>query len=245
MRLAGKAAIITGAGGGIGAATAQLFVKEGARVLAVDRDADALTHAGSDVDTLAADITSPADCERLVAHALARFGGVHVLVNNAAVRDTETIAGSNAAAWSHVLETNVIGSINCTRAALPVLRAARGASVVFVSSCYGVRGRKGFAAYDASKAALIAAARNLAAEEAEHAVRANTVCPGGTITPFTAGRARARGRTEADMRADRKADTLLGRWAEPIEIAYPILWLASDEASYVNGATIMVDGGAP
>ncbi len=113
-----------------------------------------------------------------------------------------------------------------------------------VSSCYGVRGRAGFAAYDASKAALIAVTRSLAAEAAPQ-VRANAVCPGGTLTPFTVGRAAARGRSEDQMRAEPKADSLLKRWAEPREVAYPILWLASDEASYVNGAVLMVDGGAP
>jgi meso-butanediol dehydrogenase/(S,S)-butanediol dehydrogenase/diacetyl reductase len=80
-------------------------------------------------------------------------------------------------------------------------------------------------------------------EEAEHGVRANAVCPGGTLTPFTIDRARTRGKSQADLRAQRKADSLLGRWAEPFEVGYPILWLASDEASYVTGATLMVDGG--
>ena len=166
-----------------------------------------------------------------------------MLVNNAAYRNTDTVADANLDEWRKVLETNVLGAVNFSKAVLPALRAAGKASIVNVSSCYAVRSRHGFAAYDASKAALLALTRTLAMEEAEHGLRVNAVCPGGTLTPFTIGRARTRGKTEADLRVERKADALLKRWAEPLEVAYPILWLASNEASYVTGATLMVDGG--
>jgi meso-butanediol dehydrogenase/(S,S)-butanediol dehydrogenase/diacetyl reductase len=97
--------------------------------------------------------------------------------------------------------------------------------------------------YDATKAALLSLTRTLAFEEAEHGVRANAVCPGGTLTPFTAGRGAARGETPEEMANEVRSDSLLRRWARPEEIAYPVLWLASDESSYMTGATIMVDGG--
>lgn len=253
-RLAGKAALITGGARGIGAATARLFCAEGARLLLVDRDAVALqaaeavireAHPGAEIERLAADVTDPSAAERAVAVANERFGGLHVLIGNAAVRDVETVEAANLEAWTKVLETNVVGTVNFCRAALPSLKRSGDASIVIVSSCYGVRGRKGFAAYDASKAALIAVARSLAVEGAPYGVRANAVCPGGTLTPFTIGRGQARGRSEEDLRGEHKVDALLGRWAEPIEVAYPILWLASYEASYVTGAVLMVDGGAP
>ena len=252
-RLAGRTALITGAAGGIGAATAALFAQQGARVLLVDRDADLLaaTAAGlpaasaARVATCTADIARADDAGRAVRQALDAFGALDVLVNNAAVRNTDTIAQADGAQWERVFGVNVLGTLNLCRAALPALRRAGRASVVNVSSCYAVRGRKGFAAYDASKAAILAMTRNLAAEEAEHGIRVNAVCPGGTLTPYTVGRARARGRIESELRADRKTDSLLARWAEPAEVAYPILFLASDEASFITGEALMVDGGAP
>lgn len=256
--MAGKAAIITGGGGGIGEAAGGLFCAEGAKVLLVDRDAAALAtaaqrlreaNAKAQVEVFAADLTDARQAAEAARFAAAKFGAIHVLVNNAAVRNTDTIFDGDPAEWQRVLGTNVLGTLNITRAVLPALResgkSGGKASVVIVSSCYAIRGRKGFAAYDATKAALLAMTRNLACEEAEHGIRVNAVCPGGTLTPFTIGRGKARGRTEAEMRADRRGESLLQRWAEPVEIAYPILFLASDEASYVTGATLMVDGGTP
>jgi meso-butanediol dehydrogenase/(S,S)-butanediol dehydrogenase/diacetyl reductase len=237
--MAGKVALITGGAGGIGATVGALFREHGAKVLLVDQTLS--PQAGPEV--ISADVTKPADAERAVAFALEKFGALNVLVNNAAVRNTDSVADANLDEWRRVLETNLLGAVTFSKAALPALRAAEKASIVNVSSCYAVRSRQGFAAYDASKAALLALTRTLAVEEAQHGIRVNAVCPGGTLTPFTIGRARTRGRSEADMRAERKGDSLLGRWAEPLEIAYPILWLASDEASYVTGATLMVDGG--
>lgn len=253
-RMAGKVAIISGGGGGIGAATGELFCAQGAGVLLVDRDAQALeatlqriraANPGARVDACSADITDHSDAAEAARFALEKFGRLDVLVNNAAVRNTDTIVNGDSAEWERVFGVNVIGALNLCRAALPALRKSGRASVVNVSSCYAVRGRKGFAAYDASKAALLAMTNNLAAEEAEHGIRVNAVCPGGTLTPFTIGRGRARGKSEDEMRADTRTDSLLARWAEPIEVAYPILFLASDEASYITGATLMVDGGAP
>ena len=115
--------------------------------------------------------------------------------------------------------------------------------MVNVSSAWAYRSRQNFGAYDASKAGLLAVTRTLAAEEAKHNLRVNAICPGSTLTPFTIGRWAARGRSEEELRAEPKTDCLLQRWAEPQEIAYPILWLSSDEASYITGATLMVDAG--
>ncbi|HEX9462164.1 MAG TPA: SDR family oxidoreductase [Alphaproteobacteria bacterium] len=252
--MAGKIAIVTGAGQGIGAVTAALFSAEGAKVLLVDQSAETLAAAAASIrnkqpdatlEILAADITEETAADRAVGLAVDKFGGLSVLVNNAAVRDVAPVAAADPAEWERVLTTNVVGTVRVCRAALPALKRSGHGSIVTVSSCYAVRGRTGFAAYDASKAALLAVTRSLAAEAAPHGVRANAVCPGGTLTPFTIGRASARGRSEPQMRAEPKADALLARWAEPIEIAYPILWLASDEASYITGTVLMVDGGSP
>jgi 2-hydroxycyclohexanecarboxyl-CoA dehydrogenase len=114
---------------------------------------------------------------------------------------------------------------------------------VNVSSCYAVTGRKGMGLYDATKAAMLALTRTLAFEEAAHGVRANAVCPGSTLTDFHVGRAQASGKSIETLAGERQDTSLLARWARPEEIAWPILWLASDEASFITGTTLMVDGG--
>jgi meso-butanediol dehydrogenase/(S,S)-butanediol dehydrogenase/diacetyl reductase len=153
------------------------------------------------------------------------------------------VAVSPHAAWRHTLDVTLFGSVNVTRAALPHLRRANGGSIVNLSSCYALTGRAGWGQYDASKAALIAFTRSLAHEEAPHNIRANAVCPGGTLTPFTHGRSKARGMTEEEIIASGGADSIFKRWATLDEIAYPILWLASDEASFITGIALPVDGG--
>ena len=249
-RLEGKTAIITGAGGGIGSATAALFCAEGAKVLLVDRDEAALRAAAGRIgggagacETFAGDIAERDQAAAAVARALAAFGALDVLVNNAALRRVAPVASAELADWRAVIDVNLLGAVNFCAAAAPALRASGHASVVNVSSVYGVMGRKEWGIYDASKAALLALTRSFACEEAAHGIRVNAVCAAATLTPFTIGLARASGKTEADLRRDGQPANLLGRWAEPIEMAYPILFLASDEASFVTGATFMIDGG--
>jgi meso-butanediol dehydrogenase/(S,S)-butanediol dehydrogenase/diacetyl reductase len=251
-RLDGKCAIITGGAGGIGSAAAKIFCAEGAAVLLVDRDEAALRAAADRInadvsaatlDTFVCDITVPEQAAAAVAHAVKGFGALNVLVNNAAVRRVSPIATSKLEDWRAVIDVNLLGAVNFCAAAATALRAAGKASVVNVSSVYGVMGRKEWALYDSTKAAILALTRTFACEEAAHGVRVNAVCAAATLTPFTIGRARASGRTEADMRSEGRPDNLLNRWAEPPEMAYPILWLASDEASFVTGATFMIDGG--
>ena len=226
-RLEGKAAIVTGGASGIGAEVVKLFRREGAKVLVVDlKNGD--------------DVARKGTAEKAVKLALRQFGRLDILVNNAAVRDVAPLSEGDEKAWRKVLDTNVIGALHFCRAAIPELRKTQGC-IVNVSSAYALRGRKGFAAYDASKAALVAMTRSAAVEEAPHGVRVNAVCPGGTITPFILSRRKT---TAAALRKQSKSDSLLGRWAEPIEVAWPIVWLASDEASYITGAVIPVDGGA-
>ena len=134
--------------------------------------------------------------------------------------------------------------MNFCKAALTELRRDGKGSVVNVSSVYGVMARKSWAIYDATKAALISLTKTLACEEADNGIRANSVCVASTLTPYTIARAQqTRNMTEQDLRHEAKDSNLLHRWADPIEIAYPVLWLASDEASFMTGATLMVDGG--
>ena len=232
--------------------------RHGAKVLIVDRDGTALERClgllrerlandqggkGAVISGFVADVTEPREAAAAVNEAMRVFGALNVLVNNAAVRYLSTVATADVAQWEKVLAVNVLGAVNMSRAALPRLREAGSAAIVNVSSTYALVGRGEFAAYDASKAALLSLTRSLAFEEAAHGIRVNAVCPGGTLTPFTVGRAQARGVAEAELRGQAKSDTLMRRWGEADEIAYPILWLASDEASFVTGATLAVDGG--
>ena len=180
--------------------------------------------------------------ERLNNHKVKLLGNTRAIIN-AAVRNHSSVETSDIAEWNRLLSVNVLGAVNFCKAALPALRNSGNASIVNVSSCYAVVGRSGMPIYDATKAALLSVTRTLAFEEAQNGVRANAVCPGGTLTPFTIGRGVASGRNAEEMQNDQRSDSLLRRWGRPEEIAYPVLWLASDESSYMTGATIMVDGG--
>ena len=240
-RLEGKVALITGGGSGIGAATARLFREEGAQVLIVDSNAGAASDAG--IETFIADVAKEAKAVEAVDRALQLFGRLDVLVNNASMRNYASLADASPEEWQAVVGVNLIGAANYCKAALPALRKAGRASIVNVSSCYAVTGRKGMGLYDATKAGMLAMTRTLAFEEAAHGIRANAVCPGSTLTGFHIARGKAAGKSLETLKTERQETSLLARWAEPEEIAWPILWLASDEASFVTGATLMVDGG--
>ena len=251
-RLQNKVALITGGGAGIGAATARIFCREGAAVVLVDRDSGALEETAREIATqvkgarvahYAADVADAEAAVRAVAHGLEAFARIDILVNNAAMRNYASMAEATHADWKGVLDVNLIGAANYAKAALPELRRAGSGSIVNVSSCHAVTGRKGMGIYDATKAALLAFTRTLAFEEAPYGVRANAVCPGSTLTTFQLKRGKAAGKTVDQLMGERKDNSLIGRWGTPEEIAWPILWLASAEASFITGATLMVDGG--
>jgi 2-hydroxycyclohexanecarboxyl-CoA dehydrogenase len=248
----GKTAIVTGGGRGIGATIGELFCVEGGAVMLFDRDPTILNETISHIrslvpqariDSFVGDVSDYDHAVRAVEHTVNSFGGFNVLVNNAAVRNHSSVVESDAEEWNRLFSINVLGAVNFCKAAMGQLRQAGSASIVNMSSCYGVMGRKGMPIYDVTKAALISLTRTLAHEEAAKGIRANAVCPGGTLTPFTIGRGVAAGRDPEDMKRDVKPESLLRRWAMPQEIAYPVLWLASDESSYMTGTTILVDGG--
>ena len=251
-RLSEKAAIITGAARGIGYATARLFTREGARVGLIDRDVAGLEESakqlaiefpGAAIHWRQADIAE----HRTIAPAFdmlaAALGRLDILVNNAAARAFGPVADSTPESWAEVLQTNVTGYAMCSRAALPYLRRSGIGSIVNVASVFAITGRGNMAQYDASKAAILALTRVLACEEAAHGIRVNAVCPGSTWTPWTYGRAEARGMSLEDLKAKGAVPCLLGRWAEADEMAFPILWLASAEASFITGVALPVDGG--
>ena len=251
-RLNGKVALITGGGSGIGAATGELVCAEGGTVMLVDANADALADTtkqitgqvpGARVASFVADVADAAEAARAVSRALDAFGQLDTLVNNAAMRNYSAIAEASPAEWQAVVGVNLVGAANYCRAALPALRRSTRASIVNVSSCYAVAGRKGMGIYDATKAGVLAMTRTLACEEAAHGVRVNAVCPGSTLTSFHIEKARAAGKSVELLKTERQTTSLLSSWAMPHEVAWPIIWLASDEASFMTGATLMVDGG--
>jgi NAD(P)-dependent dehydrogenase (short-subunit alcohol dehydrogenase family) len=198
---------------------------------------------GVRVSATVADLGIEAEAQRVVNEVRATFGRLDTVVNVAGVRLYTPLAEADAKGWEHILGVNVLATAYCCKAALPALRLSGRGTIVNVSSLYGVKGRAGMGQYDTTKAAVLGFTRALAVEEAPHGIRVNAVCPGGTITPFHIRAAAAKGVSEAELRAQRAGDNLLGRWAEPREVAFSILFLACDESSYITGATLMVDAG--
>lgn len=245
-RLNNKVTIITGGAGGIGSTSAQLFASEGSKVAIVDLDPAAVKStverirgevANAQIMGIVADLGEEAAATRVVNEVMAAWGGIDVVVNNIGIRRYDSIEDADWSKWDDILRVNTLSYASMTRAALPALRKSGQGSIVNISSTGAVFGRKGMAAYDASKAAVLALTRVTAHEEAEHGIRANSICPGYTRTIFHLKRM---GEEAVDALVP---PCVMQRWADPIEMAYPILWLASSEASYVTGATIMVDGG--
>ena len=189
---------------------------------------------GASLLPLVGDVTRETEAARIVEETAARLGGLHTLVNVAGVRVYAPLAEADAADWERIIGVNVLGTAHCCKAALPRMRGTGRGTIVNVSSVYGLMGRTGMGQYDTTKAAVLGFTRALAVEEAPHRVRVNAVCPGGTITPYHIRRAAARGVSETALRGERTRDNLPGRWAEPREVAYPILFLACDESSFVT-----------
>ena len=251
-RVQDKVAIITGASGGIGSATAKLLAEEGARVVLVDRDREALAAVRADilgaVDRAALvdiciDVAEESAAARIVAETKRAFGRIDVLVNNAGIRAYEPLAEAKAETWQAIISVNLLSYAYLARDAMAELRAGGRGSIINVSSTHAVNPRAGMGQYDVTKAGIVSLTRTLAFEEARHGIRVNAVCPGSTLTPFHLRRAKAAGRSREDLEREGAEGCLLGRWADPREIACPILWLASEEASYITAAVLMVDGG--
>ncbi|MDP3410087.1 SDR family NAD(P)-dependent oxidoreductase [Bosea sp. (in: a-proteobacteria)] len=251
-RLSGKTAIITGAAGGIGAATAQLFAEEGARLALVDIDAAVLAEVeamvkdavpGAQAIAIAADVGQERAAAEIVARTVEAFGGIDVLVNNAGIRSYEPLDAAKAETWQKILSVNLLSYAYLAREALPALRRSGKGAIVNISSTHAFNPRGGMGQYDVAKAGIISMTKTLAFEEVGHGVRVNAVCPGLTLTPFHVRRFAPQGKSEQDLRTEKVDHNIMQRWADPREVAWPILWLASDEASFCTASVIMADGG--
>lgn len=244
-RLAGKVALVTGAGSGIGRASAERFAAEGAPVVIVDvkgaeETAAAIEVAGGEALALATDVADEAAVAAMAEAALARFGRVDVLMNNAGVLDEfEPAAETSTETWNRVLGVNVFGQFFASRALLPQMVERGDGAIINVASTAGLNGGNGGAAYTTSKHAVIGFTRQLCFDYARQGIRCNVICPGAVETEMT--REIFASPDAAVMEAVESAP--IGRWAQPEELAAAALFLASDEASFVNGAVYVVDGG--
>jgi NAD(P)-dependent dehydrogenase (short-subunit alcohol dehydrogenase family) len=241
MRLQGRVAIVTGAGSGIGLAITKRFIEEGARVVGGDIVDDHLAVLGglAGVTPVRADVTAPADAARLVA-AAEGLGRLDVVVNNAGIVDRFLPVGEMTdEVWQRVLAVNLTGPMLLSRAALPAMLKAGHGVIVNIASVAGLAGAKAGAAYTASKHGLVGLTENIAATYAADGIRCVAIAPGGVNTGISLG-------GEPSERGYAALNRTMGaalRAAEPGEIAAVAAFLASDEASFVNGAVIVADGG--
>jgi len=239
-RFQNKTALVTGAASGIGRATAARLLEEGARVMAVDVQADALEQlardAGPHCATHLCDVSDPSAVRATVAATVERFGALHVLVNAAGILRTAHTHEETLEAWNRVLAINLTGTFLVCQAALPHLLKTRG-SIVNLSSTAALRAHAWTAAYSASKGGVLALTSMLAVEYGEQGLRANAVCPGGITTPIHQA---FRVPDGADQKLVRRIMPLTG-FAEPAEVAATIAFLASDEAIHMTGSMLRVD----
>jgi NAD(P)-dependent dehydrogenase (short-subunit alcohol dehydrogenase family) len=247
-RLAGRTALVTGGGSGIGRESALLFAREGAAVVVVDRDAAAgeataaaVAAAGGRATPFAADVARARDVEAAVAHAERSFGALHVLFNNAGIfpaRDGSPV-DTDEDVWDQVMAVNLKGVFLGCKYGIPALLRAGGGSIVNTASFVALMGAAtSQIAYTASKGGVLAMTREIAVEYARRGIRANALCPGPVDTPLLQQLL-----AEPAARARRMVHVPMGRLARASEVARAALYLASDESSYVNGTAFVVDGG--
>ncbi len=240
-RFQDKVVLITGAASGIGEGAARRFAAEGATLVLGDVDGDALASVAAgldgDVETRVTDVRDPTACDALVAQAVARFGRVDVLVNDAGVDHLGKLDEGDLSAFTKVIETDLYGVVHMSRAAIAALRAAKGC-IVNVSSVSGLRGDWNHSFYCAAKGAVTNFTRALAMDEAAHGVRVNAVNPSLTYTALTTGM-----KEQPELIAKFEERIPMGRGAEPDDIAGVIAFLASEDARFVTGVNLPVDGG--
>jgi meso-butanediol dehydrogenase/(S,S)-butanediol dehydrogenase/diacetyl reductase len=240
-RFAGRVAIVTGGASGIGAATAAVLAREGARVTIADVDRERGPQVASDVGGTFewVDVIDDAQVTRLLSDTAHAAGRVDVLVSNAFATAVGSIESLGLAEWGRTLDVTLTAVFTGLRAAIPIMRAQGGGAVVNVASISGLGGDRGLAAYNAAKAGVVNLTRTAALELARSGIRVNAVCPGLIDTPALQRAVRRLPDREAAMRGA----VPVGRFGRAEEVARAIAFLASDDASYVTGATLVVDGG--
>ncbi len=244
-RLDGKVAVITGAGGGMGREAALLFCEEGARVRVADVDAEAAAKTAADAGNafaITVDVAEPESVREMYEQTAARYGGIDVLYNNAGISpaDDDSILVTEPDAWQRVQDVNTKGVYLCCKHGIPHLQRRGGGSIINVASFVALVGAAtSQISYTASKGAVLSLSRELAVQFAREGIRVNALCPGPVETPLLL---RIFGDDPAAYER-RRIHLPMGRLAKPREIVNAALFLASDESSYVNGTTFLVDGG--
>ena len=245
MRLENKVALISGGARGMGAAEARLFASEGARVVIGDVLKDEgrqtetqINEGGGECLFVRLDVTSESNWQEIVAATVARFGKLDILVNNAGIGRPGTVEETTTGLWDTVMDVNAKGVFLGTKAAIPEMRKVGGGSIINISSIWGIVGSGGSSAYHASKGAVRLLTKSTAIQYASEGIRANSVHPGPIATPMTEAMQADPDRNLAWLR-----NTPLGRWGEPEDVAYGVLFLASDESSFMTGSELVIDGG--
>jgi len=250
-RLNGKVAVITGAGAGIGRATAELFAEEGAAVTIAERDesagretAERINQAGGKALFVRTNVADEPSVARMAAETVAAFGAIHILVNNAAIFILRGIEATPDE-WRRALDVNVMGPALVAKHVVPSIREAGGGAIVNLGSISSFIAQPNFVTYNTTKTAILGMTRCMAMDLAPDNIRVNAICPGVVWTRIVESQAGAMGldRAAADVHPQWAGAQLFQRCADPREIAYPILFLASDEAAFITGTHLMVDGG--
>ena len=245
MRLENKVALISGGARGMGAVEAKLFAKEGAKVIIGDmledegRKVEAeINEAGGECVFVPLDVSDEEAWKSAVNEAVSRFGKLDILVNNAGIYRAHIVEETTADEWDQVMDINAKGVFLGTKYAIPAMRKAGGGSIVNISSVAGLVGSRQTTAYTASKGAVRLLTKSTAVQYASEGIRANSVHPGTIETPMTAALLE-----KPEYRQDRMDRTPLGRLGKPEDVAYGVLFLASDEASFMTGSELVIDGG--
>jgi NAD(P)-dependent dehydrogenase (short-subunit alcohol dehydrogenase family) len=249
MRFAGKVALITGGTSGIGSETAVRFAAEGAKVAITGRNSErgeqvvkGIIADGGEAIFIRSDVCLASDCKIAVDQTLGRFGRIDVLFNNAGVFHPKTIPDCTEEEWDETIDSSLKGAFLMSKYALPSMIERGSGSIIHTSSGWGILGGDRAAAYCAAKGGLIVMAKAMAIDHGRHGIRVNCVCPGDVLTPMLHDDAEKRGMTWDDYAAG-AATRPLGRIGSALDIANAVLFLASDEASFVTGEAFVVDGG--
>ena len=249
FRLAGKVALVTGAGSGIGAAIAETLARAGARVVATDLDAPSarataarIQSAGQSAAAMVLDVADESACAAVASAVTLESGPLDVLVNNAGIGHVGTLTTTSGADLDRLYAVNVRGIFNVSKAFLPGMLERRRGSIVNMASVGGVVGIRDRLAYCTTKFAVVGLTKSMALDHAAAGVRVNCICPARVETPFVAARLREYPDPERAYK-EMSSSQSLGRMGRPEEIAAAALYLASDEAAFVTGSALMIDGG--